>query len=95
MANLYRLQESLGFVHRGYQVSEIYCTSVEWVLIMTVTTIIILVAVVVVVAAATAVATRMGVMNSHKILVRKPEGMKPLGGLGIDGRILLGCILNK
>jgi hypothetical protein len=27
--------------------------------------------------------------NAYKMLFRKPEGKKPLGGLGVDGTIIL------
>jgi hypothetical protein len=27
--------------------------------------------------------------NAYKILVEKPQGKGPLGGLGVDGRIIL------
>jgi hypothetical protein len=30
----------------------------------------------------------MGMRNAHEILVRKPEGKRPLGGPGVDTRIL-------
>jgi hypothetical protein len=33
--------------------------------------------------------------NAYKIIVRKPEWKRPLGRLGIDGRIILNWILRK
>ena len=33
--------------------------------------------------------------RAFKILIDKPSGKTPLGGLGVDGRNLLECILNK
>jgi hypothetical protein len=39
---------------------------------------------------------RMGEMRSaDTILVGKPEEKKPLGDLGLDGRIILKCILEN
>jgi hypothetical protein len=35
------------------------------------------------------------VRNAYEILVGKPEGKRPLGVLGIDGRIILERILGK
>jgi hypothetical protein len=31
----------------------------------------------------------------YRILVGRPEGMRPLGDPGVDGRIILKCILKK
>jgi hypothetical protein len=36
-----------------------------------------------------------GMRNSYKILVRKSKGKKPSEDLGIDGKIILECILEK
>jgi hypothetical protein len=33
--------------------------------------------------------------SAYNILVGKPEGKRPLGRLGIDGKIILECILEK
>jgi hypothetical protein len=33
--------------------------------------------------------------NEYKSLVRKLEGKRPLGNLGVDGKIILKCILKK
>jgi len=33
--------------------------------------------------------------NAYKILVRKSKGKKPSEDLGIDGKIILECILEK
>jgi hypothetical protein len=33
--------------------------------------------------------------NAYKILIRKPEGKKPLGRLCVDGRITLDWILKN
>jgi hypothetical protein len=33
--------------------------------------------------------------NAHKILVGKPEGNRPIGRPGVDGRIILEWILGK
>jgi hypothetical protein len=33
--------------------------------------------------------------NLYKVLEGKPEGKRPLGGLGTDGRIILKWILKK
>jgi hypothetical protein len=35
------------------------------------------------------------VRNAYKILVRKCEGMRPLGDTGVDGRIILKPIFDK
>jgi hypothetical protein len=35
------------------------------------------------------------VRNEYNILVEKPEGKRPLGELGINGRIILKRILRK
>jgi hypothetical protein len=37
--------------------------------------------------------TRDNTKNSYKILVGTPERKRQFGGLGVDGRILLKCIL--
>jgi hypothetical protein len=34
-------------------------------------------------------------INPYKVLVEIPEGKKPLGYQGVDGRITLRCILKK
>jgi hypothetical protein len=31
--------------------------------------------------------------NAYKILVGKPEGKRPLGVLGVDGKIILKCMV--
>jgi hypothetical protein len=31
----------------------------------------------------------------HRVLVRKPEGKRPLGNTGVDGRIILRWIFRK
>jgi hypothetical protein len=31
----------------------------------------------------------------HKVLVRRPDGKRPLGRLGVDGRITLGWASGK
>jgi hypothetical protein len=36
-----------------------------------------------------------GRRNAYNSLVEKLEGKRPLGNLGIDGRIILKCILGK
>jgi hypothetical protein len=33
--------------------------------------------------------------NAYRILVGKPEGKRPVGNLGVGGRIILKCILGK
>jgi hypothetical protein len=33
--------------------------------------------------------------GAYRILVGRPEGMRPLGDPGVDGRIILKCILKK
>ena len=33
--------------------------------------------------------------GAFRVLVTKPEGTRPLGGKGIDGRIILKSIFNK
>jgi hypothetical protein len=33
--------------------------------------------------------------NSYKIFVAKPEREKPVGRIGVDGRIILKCVLIK
>jgi hypothetical protein len=36
-----------------------------------------------------------GRREAYIILVGKPEGKRPLGTVGIDGRIILKCIFRK
>jgi hypothetical protein len=33
--------------------------------------------------------------NPYRILVGEPEGKIPFGDLGVDGSIILTCIINK
>jgi hypothetical protein len=33
--------------------------------------------------------------NALKVLIRKPEGNKPLGNPGIDGKVILEWVLGK
>jgi hypothetical protein len=37
----------------------------------------------------------LGMRNTYKILVGKPEGKRQLGDLGVDGKKMLGLILGK
>jgi hypothetical protein len=35
------------------------------------------------------------IRNAFRILVGKPESRRPLGRQGVDGRIILECVLGK
>jgi hypothetical protein len=40
------------------------------------------------------VACMMEMRNAYKIFIRNPQGKNHLGDLGVDGRIILKCILK-